>query len=142
MYTNSIKLENRIGELPRLTEFLEKFLRNLDICEDEIFAVVLAMEELFVNKVSYGYADKQLHIINVHIQYDKNNSELTIKIEDDGTEFNILEKPDPNLTLSVEERPIGGLGIFFIKKKMDSVCYHRKKNLNLIIFKKQVFIKS
>ena len=65
-------------------------------------------------------------------------AKLTVSFTDSGKAFNPLEKPDPDITLSVEEREIGGLGIFLTKKYMDSVLYERKDNQNVLTITKTI----
>lgn len=142
MQRYSLKLENRIEQLIYLTNGLEAELTVYDIPVNEIFTIILVMEELFVNQVSYGYHDQLIHTIDIDIQWDEKEKEITIWFKDDGDEFNILKKPDPNINLSVEERPIGGLGIFFVKQKMDYVSYDRCNNLNIITLKKKIQFNS
>lgn len=138
MLIHSLHLQNKLEELTRLTQTLEEVLADNNIPDNEIFTIVLVLEELFVNQVSYGYKDTIVHYIDVDLDWEKSEREITITIKNDGEEFNFIEKPDPNLNLSVEDRPIGGLGIFFVKQKMDFLSYKRENNQNIIILKKLI----
>lgn len=141
MWKKSLILQNKLEELPRLTQSLETFLLDYHVPENEILIIVLVMEELFVNQVSYGYHDDKNHVIDIEIALDESEQEIIITMVNDGDEFNFLDMPDPNIHLSVEERPIGGLGIFFIKQKMDFITYQRTENKNRITLKKKIAIK-
>lgn len=136
MLIYSFQLQNNLEELPRLTQSLEDVLSVNNIPKNDIFTIVLVMEELFVNQVSYGYKDSTIHMIHVDIDWNKDIREISITITNDGDEFNFIEKPDPNTSLGVEERPIGGLGIYFVKQKMDFLSYKRENNHNIILLKK------
>ncbi|MDD4848564.1 MAG: ATP-binding protein [Bacteroidales bacterium] len=131
-------MQNKIEELERLTQTLEKVLYDQKIPENDTFNIVLVMEELFVNQVSYGYSDSTSHIIDIDIDWNKDEKVITLTIKNDGTEFNLLNKKDPDTHLGIEDRPIGGLGIFFVKQKMDFVSYKRENDQNIIVLKKNI----
>lgn len=97
--------------------------------------VDLAVEEIFVNIANYAYGDK---VGKAEISIENNNSELTFMFKDSGVSYNPLEKPDPDITLSVDEREIGGLGIFLAKKNMDSVSYEYADGFNILTMKKRL----
>lgn len=138
MLIYSLHLQNKIEELERLTQTLEKVLYDQKIPENDTFNIVLVMEELFVNQVSYGYSDSTSHIIDIDIDWNKDEKVITLTIKNDGTEFNLLNKKDPDTHLGIEDRPIGGLGIFFVKQKMDFVSYKRENDQNIIVLKKNI----
>jgi anti-sigma regulatory factor (Ser/Thr protein kinase) len=94
------------------------------------------MEEALTNIILYGFDDKNIHAIE--ICFKKTGDELTISIIDDGHEYDPTLKADPDITLSVEDRPVGGLGILLIKKIMNKVEYHRKENKNYLILTKNI----
>ncbi len=99
-----------------------------------IAQVELALEEVLVNVISYAYAPDQKHPsdnIELDCNWD-NNKTLTITVADQGPAFDPLDRPDPDTTLSVEERGIGGLGIFLTKQMMDSVSYERSQGKNIL----------
>lgn len=87
-----------------------------------------ALEEVFVNVSKYAYNDGGV----VEITLSKTNDKITFIFKDSGKKFNPLEKEDPNITASSEEREIGGLGIFMVKKIMDEVYYEYTNNQNVL----------
>ena len=95
----------------------------------------LAVEEIFVNIAHYSGAAEAEVSCSYHIAGDGNGT-LTMIFKDGGKPFNPLAKEDPDLTLSAEERSIGGLGIFLTKKFMDSVEYEFKDGMNCLTIKK------
>lgn len=101
-----------------------------------IFKIAVAIEEILTNVSSYAYAPKTG---NIDIEYgvDENRT-LTVKIIDEGKEFDPLKNEDPDITLSAEDRQIGGLGIFIVKQTMDETTYERKENKNILTLKKVV----
>ncbi len=99
-----------------------------------IARVELALEEVLVNVINYAYAPDQDHIsenIELDCSWD-NNKSLTITVTDQGPAFDPLNRPDPDTTLSVDDRAIGGLGIFLTKEMMDDVSYERSRGKNIL----------
>jgi len=100
--------------------------------------IEVSVEELFVNIASYAYSNKEG---NAEISFDFDAASRTVSIvfADSGIRYNPLEKEDPDITLSAEERQIGGLGIFMVKKYMDEVLYDFVENKNIVtIIKKNM----
>jgi sigma-B regulation protein RsbU (phosphoserine phosphatase) len=102
-----------------------------------IYKVELALDEVLTNVASYAYAPE---LGDVTIEYgilaDEERT-LQVSIIDSGKEFNPLQNEDPDTTLSAEERGIGGLGLFLVKKSMDEVTYRRKDEKNILTMKKK-----
>ena len=71
----------------------------------------------------------------IYVSIDNSNNEITLKFEDEGSPYNPLEKPDPDITLPPEERPLGGLGIFMVKEMAKDISYERNKNRNILTIK-------
>ncbi len=120
--------------------------KNMDTINDFIHSVVpedcspgliykidLAVEEIFVNIAHYAYAPE---VGDAWIGVSFEDNVLAIVFRDKGKPFNPIAKEDPDVTLSAEERDIGGLGIFLTKKFMDSVDYEFKDGQNILTIKK------
>ncbi len=131
-----LQIENQIGELNRVATFLEELGEEWNIPMAQVLSVNVALEEAISNIIFYGYDDKENHFIDLEVTFA--DDELSILISDDGHEFDPTRKADPDLTLSVEDMPIGGLGIFMIKKIMNRVEYHRTDNKNHLQLTKQI----
>lgn len=129
-------LENRLGELERLTEAFETLAGELDIPHRMVFEVNLALEEIFTNIVSHGCKECEAH--QIECVMDCINRTLTITLKDKGLPFDPTKAPDPDLKCPVEDRPIGKLGIFLVKKFMDSMEYRREADCNIITLTKQI----
>ena len=97
----------------------DNLTNKLDMCAEEIFA----------NVAFYAYPEKQ-GIIDVTL--NKNDKNIIIEFKDEGIEYNPLEKPDPDITLPPEERPIGGLGIYIVKNLSDEIYYKRENDKNIL----------
>lgn len=98
-----------------------------------VYQVNLALEEVLVNIAKYAYKDGNGMI---DIAYEINEDKLKVVIKDKGIAFNPLNKEDPDLTSSIGERQIGGLGIYLLKKMVDELKYQRIDNENVLEFTK------
>ena len=96
----------------------------------------LALEEAVVNVMSYAYP--QGIIGNVKIEAKANEKRLKFTLSDTGTPFDPTKKEDADISLSVEERPIGGLGIYLVRQIMDSVNYERIGGKNVLTLRKSL----
>ncbi len=130
-----ILLVNDLAEILRLAQAVNGFVASQGFPPSIAHKMNLALEELLTNTISYGFKNGSRHIIKVKLATGER--ELIGEIIDDGAPFNPLNKPDPDITLPLEERQIGGLGILFVKKLMDSVKYRRDGDLNIITLTKK-----
>lgn len=132
----TITLSNRIDELTRISSFLKKCADQWGIPAPVTLSLNLVIEEAFTNVVQYAYSDNIDHAIDLTIK--KKDKELEITLIDDGKQYDPTEEKEPDINLSAKDRPIGGLGIFLIKKTMDNVSYYRKDNKNHLVMVKKV----
>ena len=100
-------------------------------------ALCVAIEEVFVNVAHYAYKDGEGEVF-LGIGFDEESRTITFRMADKGVPFDPLQKPDPDITLSAEEREIGGLGIFITKKTMDSVEYAYENGENVLTMTKKI----
>ena len=126
--------------LEAVNDFIHEQIKPFSCQSQTLFQIDLAVEEIFVNISHYAYSpDKGTVQIDCSVEKTSDApAKLTVSFTDRGKSFNPLAKPDPDITLSVEEREIGGLGIFLTKKYMDSVLYERKDNQNILTFTKTI----
>ena len=97
----------------------------------------VAVEEIFVNIVNYAYGGKTGEV-EIYIDTEESPKTVTIVFKDSGIQYNPLEKEDPDIALSSDERPIGGLGIFMVKKLMDDVIYRYEDGKNILEIRKLI----
>lgn len=108
--------------LDEVIEFIDEQLEQAD-CPIKIqMQLDIAVEEIFVNVAHYAY-HPDVGEVEIKVEITENPKAAVITFLDSGKPFNPLEKPDPDITLSLEERKLGGLGIFMVKKTMDDVKY-------------------
>ena len=123
--------------LPNVMEFVEETLESYG-CNLKIqTAISVAIEELFVNIANYAYPDNQGNV-KITMSFNEKSRIVTLKISDGGIKFNPLEMKEPDVTLSVEERNIGGLGILITKKTMDTLKYSYLNNKNILTMTKKI----
>lgn len=131
-----VRCRNDLSELARVGQVTTTFGEQHQLPEQLIFEVNLALEEVLVNVISYGYDDQNEHEIVLHLSIQ--DEEVWATVEDDGRPFNPLEAAMPDLEQEVEERPIGGLGIHLVRKVMDSLEYTRQQGKNRLVMKKHI----
>jgi len=119
-----------------VSAFLEEQLEEVGCHLGVLTQILIAAEEIFVNIASYAYGDGGGNA-SVKTLLDENNN-FHIRFEDGGIPYNPLAKADPNISLTAEERGIGGLGIFMVKKSMDDVQYEYKDDMNCLTLVKQI----
>ena len=124
-------LEAARGNLHSVITFVNSELEQLG-CSHKVRAQIdIAIDELFSNIASYAYSP-DTGDVTVNVEVEENPLSVIITFLDGGTPFNPLTRKEPNISLSAEERPIGGLGIFMVKKMMDSVSYAFKDGKNIL----------
>lgn len=118
-------------------EIIEYLMSSPDIPEDEAlrFKLRLAIEETVENVVRYAY-EGGIGWLEAGTYLDDARVCLTIELRDAGTPFNPLDREDPDITLSAEDREIGGLGIFLCKQLMDRVEYQYSEGCNILTMQK------
>ena len=131
----TFELKSSLAELDNLCQNLEEFGQKIGLSKKFIFEINLALDELFTNIISYGFDDDSEHSIKVTITPE--NEELCMCIEDDGIPFNPIDFETPDVSCSVEECKIGGLGIHIMRKLMDDMCYQRCGEKNVLTLKKK-----
>ncbi len=127
----------QLDKLSEIAEDIESFGRSNRVPERDVFALNLAADELFTNAVQHGY--KMDSANGVEIEILRNGDEVVMTVSDSAPQFNPLEMGVPrSLSSGVEEREVGGLGIFFVVKKMDSVSYRYADGKNKLTMVKKL----
>ena len=135
MTTLQITIRNQLSELGRVCDLVSTLERTCHLPAQLVFDLNVVLDELLSNIINYGYDDKLPHEIGVTLSAD--DAAVEVRIDDDGKAFNPLAAPEPDLTLPLTERPIGGLGLHFVRKLMDDVHYRREDNHNHMFLKKK-----
>ena len=121
--------------LDQVLAFVDEQLEEKECPMKVQMQIDLAVEEIFVNIANYAY-DPETGPATVRVDVTPDGSVVTITFVDNGVPYDPLAKADPDITLSAEERQIGGLGIFLVKKNMDDVKYEYVNGSNILTLKK------
>jgi serine/threonine-protein kinase RsbW len=134
-----IILENELSEIGRLGQELQHFAESIGLSPKIQMQLQLILEELVTNIMRYGYADENRHYITVRVQLQ--DGDLVVEVEDDGRPFNPLEAAPPDLNLSLEAMPVGGLGLHLVRNLTSELRYERKQEKNRLLLRKPAGLK-
>lgn len=134
----NITLDAITNNVEKVVDFINAELESADCSMKAQMQIDVAVDEIFANISSYAYGDETGEA-TISIDFDNDSSSVIIKFIDSGMKYNPLENRDPDVTLSADEREIGGLGIFLVKKTMDLVEYEYIDNKNVLTIKKKIF---
>ena len=131
--TVAAKVEN----IEAVTDFVNEQLEVLDCPKKAQVQIDIAIDELFGNIAHYAY-NPEIGQATVRVEVIQDPLAVVITFIDNGVPYDPLTKADPDTTLSVEERDIGGLGIYMVKKSMDEITYEYKDGQNILAIKKNL----
>ena len=127
-------LKENLGEV---SAFVDSHLEEIDCPIKAQMQLDIAVEELFVNIANYAYAP-DTGKATIRLEINEEPLSVSITFIDNGVQYDPLAKADPDITLSAEERAIGGLGIFMVKKSMDDMFYEYKDSQNVLTIVKKL----
>lgn len=131
-------LDNRLAELAKLPPFIQQLGEELALTQKQMMSLRLVLEEALMNVISYAYPKRDIGKVNLKVLYEPQPSHLRFEITDSGKPFDPTQVKEADLSLGVEEIPVGGLGIFLIRKHIDKVTYKRENNMNKLILIKNI----
>ena len=126
----------RLDRLDEVLVFVDAILEDMDCPMKTQMQIDVAVEELYVNIAHYAYAPAT-GPAEMRVETEPERV-VAISFIDWGVPFNPLARPDPDVTLSAEERQIGGLGIYMVKKSMDDMTYRREEDRNMLMIRKRL----
>ncbi len=132
-----LNIEALIDNLDKVIAFVDEEVDKLDCSVKVRTQIDIAVEELFVNIAHYAYNPETGPAI-VRVEVEQDPLAVSITFIDHGVPYDPLAKADPDITLSAEDREIGGLGIFMVKKSMDSIDYEYKDGQNILHIRKLI----
>ena len=126
-----------IESIPKVTAWIDETLEKLDCSMKAQMQIDVAIDEIFSNIARYAYQDGE-GSATVECDFDEASRLFSITFLDQGIPFDPLRQSDPDTTLITEEREIGGLGIFVVKKTMDEISYEYRDGRNVLCLKKRI----
>lgn len=132
-----LTIEATTENIVTVTDFVNEQLEAMDCSMKAQMQVDIAIDELFSNIAHYAY-NPETGSATVQVEVTEDPLAVVITFIDHGTPYDPLAKEDPNTKLSAEERQIGGLGIYMVKKTMDDVSYEYKDGRNILKIKKNL----
>ena len=132
----SIILANDISEISRLYEFIEELGNDFSLSPDIVFNLNLVLEEAVVNIINYAYPKEEHE--SIYLSARMHEGSIILVLTDTGKEFDPTAAPEADVTLSADERQIGGLGIFLIRQFMNEVKYESIEGKNVLTLEKKL----
>ena len=132
-----IEVQATKENLLEVSAFIEENLEKLGCSMKSMMQINIAVEEIYVNIASYAYGDNP-GLAEIELEHNEADNSVDITFKDSGIPYDPLAKEDPDITLSAEERSIGGLGIFMVKKSMDDVKYKHEGGKNILTITKKL----
>ena len=132
--TLELSLANDLSEIARAAERIEEFCGAREVAPQIAYAVNLAIDEVLSNTIGYGYDDDERHRIDLSLRQE--GGALVVVIVDDGREFDSSIERTPDVEAPLEERALGGLGLFLVHQMMDGVEYRRRDGRNIVTLTK------
>ena len=129
-------LQNEVAEISKLAIFIEELGEEFGLSPELVFNLNLVLEEAVSNVILYAYPKEEHQTISLIAR--KKDNQLIFVLTDSGKEFDPTQAPDADITLSAEDRPIGGLGIFLIRQIMNTVEYQRIEGKNVLTLGKKL----
>ena len=126
-----------VENIETVTDFVNEQLEDLDCPIKAQMQIDIAIDELFGNIAHYAY-NPEIGQATVRVEVTENPLSVVITFIDNGVPYDPLKNDDPDTTLSAEEREIGGLGIYMVKKSMDDITYEYKDGQNILSIKKKL----
>ncbi len=133
--TLTLQLPNRLSVIGETADGVAEFLRGHGVSERAIGHLALALDEAMTNTIAYAWPEGGAHELTLAIVVA--DGMVVAVISDDGIAFDPLEIPPPDLESSLEDRPIGGLGVHFMTTLMDEVTYRREGERNVLTLRKR-----
>lgn len=134
---NELTIEATPENVDQVIEFIDEQLVEAGCGMNERMTIETAADELFANIANYAY-NPETGYATVRVDVIEEPLSVEITFIDNGVPYDPLANEDPDTTLSVEDRPIGGLGILIVKKSMDKVSYEYKDGKNILTIKKNI----
>ncbi len=127
-----------VENVPVITDMAAEALESVDCPMKTMVQLQIVLDEIISNIARYAYKGTETGDLTVTLEVGGEPPVASVTFIDEGRPYDPLAKEDPDITLSADEREIGGLGIFMVKKTMDSMTYERRDNRNVLTVTKKL----
>lgn len=134
-----LRVASCIENIEMVNDFVNEKLEEINCPMKTMMQINIAIDEIFGNIAHYAYYPK-VGQATIQMEIDQNPLSVNLTFIDSGVPFNPLLKESPNTKLSVEDRKVGGLGIYIVKKSMDKLSYQYKDKKNILTISKRIEI--
>ena len=131
-----IALANELREIVAAAGKIDAFCEGQELAPETAYAVNLSIDEILTNTISYGYDDDEPHRIEIIVRLEADS--LVVVIVDDSAPFDLSATPEADIEATLEDREVGGLGLFLVHQMMDKVEYERVDGCNVVTLTKSM----
>ena len=131
-----IALANELREIVAAAAKIDAFCEEQELAPEIAYAVNLSIDEILTNTISYGYDDDEPHRIEIIVRLEPDS--LVVVIVDDSAPFDLSATPETDVEATLEDREVGGLGLFLVHQMMDKVEYERVDGCNVVTLTKSM----
>ena len=132
-----LEIDAKLSNLEKVLDFVNSHLSNVECPEKTRIQVDIAVEEIFVNIAHYA-SNPEVGKATIRVEISEKPLTISLTFMDSGKPYDPLSRKDPDVSLSAEQRHIGGLGIYMVKKSMDEIQYSYRNGTNMLTFKKKL----
>ena len=132
-----LEIDAKLSNLEKVLDFVNSHLSNVECPEKTRIQVDIAVEEIFVNIAHYAY-NPEVGKATIRVEISEKPLTISLTFMDSGKPYDPLSRKDPDVSLSAEQRKIGGLGIYMVKKSMDEIQYSYRNGTNMLTLKKKL----
>ena len=132
-----LTVDATVENITQVTAFVDEQLEELGCPIKAQMQIDIAIDELFGNIAHYAYNPK-VGVATVRVEVVNEPLSVVVSFIDNGVPYDPLAREDPNVVWSLEEREIGGLGIYMVKKSMDEITYEYREGQNILRIRKEI----
>lgn len=137
-FSRTLSVPSKAEDLYEVLDFVDSCLSRSSPSKEAVHQLQLIVEEIFVNIAKYAYNPPGSGDVEITCSVEKDKMKVTLTFVDTGAEFDPLEKADPDIKLPLDDRNIGGLGIFLVKNNVDGISYRREDGKNILTIDKTI----
>ncbi len=137
-FSRTLSVPSKAEDLYEVLDFISSCLSRSSPSKEVISQLQLVVEEVFVNISKYAYQPPGSGDVKITCAVEKEMMKVTLTFEDSGQAFDPLQKPDPDTSEPLDDRKIGGLGIFLVKNHVDGISYRREDGKNILTIEKSI----